>query len=210
MSPKPGAFEVLNFWFGQRPYSAAQVHQHSRLWFGESNAPELTPQTDELVRERFGDLTSAAAQGQLDAWQSGPRRRLALILLLDQFSRNIFRGTARAFAQDRQALSLTLTGMQVGADATLDPVERIFFYMPLTHTEDADVQEEGIAAFRRLRDEAPAEMSKMFDASLASAMEHRQIVTRFGRFPHRNRALGRESTPEEVQWLATGGKNFGQ
>lgn len=210
MSPKPGAFEILNFWFGPRPYRAAQVQQHSRLWFGESTAPELTPQTDELVRERFGDMTQAAAAGQLAAWESGPRRRLALILLLDQFSRNIYRGTAQAFAQDRHALSLTLSGMQVGADATLDPVERIFFYMPLTHAEDADVQEEGIAAFRRLREEAPAELNTMFEASLDSATEHRDIVRRFGRFPHRNRVLGRESTAAELRWLATGGKSFGQ
>jgi len=210
MSPKPGAFEILNFWFGPRPYSAAQVQQHSRLWFGENNAPEITPQTDELVRERFGDLTQSAAGGKLDSWESGPRRRLALILLLDQFSRNIFRGTPRAFAQDAQALSLTLSGMQLGADATLDPVERIFFYMPLTHAEDADVQEEGVAAFRRLREEAPAQMNTMFEDSLSSAMEHREIVRRFGRFPHRNRTLGRESSAEELHWLATSGKNFGQ
>jgi uncharacterized protein (DUF924 family) len=206
----PSALEVLNFWFGPRPYSAAQVQQHSRLWFGEPDAPELTPQTDELVRERFGDLTRAAALGQLSAWESGPRRRLALILLLDQFSRNIFRGTARAFAQDRQALALTLSGMQFGADATLDPVERIFFYMPLMHAEDADVQEEAIAAFRRLRPEAPAELHAIFDDSLSSAVEHRNLIVRFGRFPHRNRSLGRENTAEEIHWLATGGKGFGQ
>jgi uncharacterized protein (DUF924 family) len=206
----PSALEVLKFWFGPRPYSAAQVQQHSRLWFGEPDAPELTPQTDELVRERFGELTRAAALGQLSAWESGPRRRLALILLLDQFSRNIFRGTARAFAQDRQALALTLSGMQFGADATLDPVERIFFYMPLMHAEDADVQEEAIAAFRRLRPEAPAELHAIFDGSLSSAVEHRDLIARFGRFPHRNRSLGRENTAEEIHWLATGGKSFGR
>jgi uncharacterized protein (DUF924 family) len=206
----PQAFDVLNFWFGPRPYSAAQVQQHSRLWFGEPDAPELIPQTDELVRERFGELTRAAALGSLSAWESGPRRRLALILLLDQFPRNIFRGTARAFAQDRQALSLTLNGMQFGADATLDPVERIFFYMPLMHAEDADVQEEGVAAFRRLRAEAPAELSAIFNGSLSSALEHRDIIARFGRFPHRNRSLGRENTAEESHWLATSGRNFGQ
>jgi uncharacterized protein (DUF924 family) len=210
MSPQPGAFEVLDFWFGPRPYPPTQVHQHSRLWFGEPNAPELTPQTDELVRERFGDLTRAAAAGHLSAWESGPRRRLALVLLLDQFPRNIFRGTARAFAQDARALSLTLSGMQFGADATLDPVERIFFYMPLMHSEDPDVQEESLGAFRRLRAEAPADLQPIFEASLASAIEHRDIIARFGRFPYRNRSLGRDSTPDEVQWLTAQGKSFGQ
>src|SRR5579862_4108986 len=200
-SVRPGAFEVLNFWFGPRPYTFKQVQQHSRLWFGEPDAPELTPQTDELVKERFGALVREAALGQLSTWEAGPRRRLALILLLDQFSRNIYRGTARAFAQDHQALSLTLSGMQIGADATLDPVERLFFYMPLMHAEDREVQDEGIAASRRLREEAPPELHSIFDANLKAAVEHRDIIARFGRFPHRNRALGRESTADEVQWL---------
>jgi uncharacterized protein (DUF924 family) len=206
----PSAFEILNFWFGPRPYPLAQVQQHMRLWFGEPDAPELTPQTDELIRERFGELTRAAAAGSLSHWEAGPRRRLALILLLDQFPRNIFRGTARAFAQDRLALSLTLTGMQLGADATLDPVERIFFYMPLVHAEDPDVQEEGVAAFRRLCTEAPSEMCEIFEASLASALEHRDLIARFGRFPHRNRSLGRETTADESSWLAAHSKSFGQ
>ena len=210
MSPRPGAFEVLNFWFGARPYSPLQVQQHSRLWFGEANAPELTPQTDELVRDRFGELMLDAASGKLVAWESSPRRRLALILLLDQFARNIYRGEAKAFAQDAHALSLTLTGMQVGADATLDPVERIFFYMPLMHAEDAEVQDESLAAFRRLQDESPADKRAVFEDSLRSAVEHRQIIARFRRFPHRNRALRRDSTAEEVRWLATEGKSFGQ
>jgi uncharacterized protein (DUF924 family) len=210
VSPQPAAFEVLNFWFGPRPYTAAQVQQHSRLWFGEANAPEVTPQTDELVRDRFGDLTRDAAAGKLAAWESGPRRRLALILLLDQFSRNVYRGTAQAFAQDPKALSLTLTGMQLGADATLDPIERIFFYMPLMHAEDADMQEEAVAAFRRLHGESPADKRAIFDANLESALEHRDVVVRFGRFPHRNRALGRESSAEELRWLTTSGRDYGQ
>jgi uncharacterized protein (DUF924 family) len=210
MNPQPAAFDVLNFWFGPRPYTLAQVQQHMRLWFGEPHAPELTPQADELIRERFSDLTRAAAAGNLSAWEAGPRRRLALILLLDQFPRNIFRGTARAFAQDRLALSLTLSGMQFGADATLDPVERIFFYMPLMHAEDPDVQEEGIAAFRRLCSEAPPEMLAIFEANLASAIEHRDLIARFGRFPHRNRSLGRETTADEASWLAAQDKSFGQ
>ena len=206
----PTAFEILNFWFGARPYSLAQIQQHTRVWFGESDAPELIPQADELVRERFGDITRAAAAGSLSAWESGPRRRLALILLLDQFPRHIFRGTARAFGQDAQALSLALSGMQFGADATLDPVERIFFYMPLMHAEDLDVQEEGVSAFRRLLAEAPLELHEVFQASLDSALKHRDIIARFGHFPHRNRSLGRVTSADELQWLASQGEDFGQ
>ena len=210
MIGQPSAQDLLLFWFGPRPYAAAQVQQHSRLWFGEPGAPELTPQTDELIRERYGELTQIAERGALAAWESSPRRRLALILLFDQFSRNIYRGSARAYAQDLEALSLTVSGMQIGADATLDPVERLFFYMPLMHAESLDVQDESVAAFRRLVEEAPADLHRIFQASLDSAVEHRDIIARFGRFPHRNAALARESTPEEVAWLATEGADFDQ
>lgn len=202
--------DLLFFWFGPRPYTAARVQQHSRIWFGEPDAPELAPQTDELIRERYGELTLAAEQDQLSAWESSPRRRLALILLLDQFSRNIYRGTARAYAQDLRALSLTVSGMQLGADATLDPVERLFFYMPLMHAESFDVQEESVAAFRRLIDEAPAELHRVFAGSLEYAVKHRDIIQRFGRFPQRNRLLGRDSTPDELEWLAQDGRRFVQ
>jgi uncharacterized protein (DUF924 family) len=208
MSPQPSAKDLLQFWFGPRPYTALQVQHHARLWFGEPGAPELTPQTDELIRERYSELTLAAAQGALSAWESSPRRRLALILLLDQFSRNIYRGSAHAFDQDLQALALTVCGMQIGADATLDPVERLFFYMPLMHAESLDVQEESVAAFRRLLEEAPADLRRTFEGHQQYAVLHRNIIERFGRFPHRNRVLGRESTPEEIEWLATEGKGF--
>ena len=210
MTPRPGAFEVLYFWFGARPYTALQVQQHTRLWFGESGSPELTPQTDELVRERFGDLTQQAADGKLGSWESGPRRRLALILLLDQFPRNIFRGSVRAFAYDEKALALALSGMQSAADAALSVVERIFFYMPLQHAESREVQDESVAAYRRLRQEAPEELQAVFDAALRSAENHRAIVEEFGRFPHRNELLERTSTAAEVEWLRKGGATFAQ
>lgn len=210
MTPPISAQDILFFWFGPRPYLAARVQQHARIWFGEPDSPEITPQTDELIRDRYGELTVAAQQGALSAWESSPRRRLALILLLDQFSRNIYRGSVRAFTQDLQALSLTISGMQLGADATLDPVERLFFYMPLMHAESLDVQEESVAAFRRLIEEAPADLRRIFDSSLQAAVQHRTIIQRFGRFPHRNRVLGRENTPEELEWLATGGRQFAQ
>ncbi len=207
---QPSAQDLLQFWFGTRPYTAVQVQQHSRIWFGEPGAPELTPQTDELIRERYGELALAAEQGKLSAWESSPRRRLALILLLDQFSRNIYRGSAHAFAQDLQALSLTVSGMQIGADATLDPVERLFFYKPLMHAESLDVQDESVAAFRRLVEEASPDMRTTFDSNLHYAVLHRKVIERFGRFPGRNEALGRDSTPEEIEWLAGEGKAFAQ
>jgi len=208
VSAPPSALDLLLFWFGPRPYTAAGVQQHSRLWFGEPHAPELIPQTDELIRERYGGLVLAAEQGELASWESSARRRLALILLLDQFSRNIYRDTPRAFAQDFQALSLTVSGMQLGADATLDPVERLFFYMPLMHAESLDVQEESVAAFRRLLQEAPADLRPTFQSHLDYAVSHRDTIERFGRFPGRNQILGRDSTPDELEWLAHEGRDF--
>lgn len=197
------AHELLEYWFGQRPYTFPQVQQRARLWFGDPAHPELQPQTDEAITERFGPLAADAAAGRLVAWESSPRRRLALILLLDQMPRNIHRGKAEAFAQDRAALSLTVSGMQLGAEAALDPLERVFFYMPLQHAESQEIQEESVAAFQRLAAEAPDELAPFFAAVLRHAQEHRAWIERFGRFPLRNAALGRSSTREEQQWLAS-------
>jgi uncharacterized protein (DUF924 family) len=199
---------VLVFWFGHRPYGADQVTQRARLWFGDPHAPELTPQTDELIAERFGSLLSAAAAGELSAWESSPRRRLALILLLDQFPRNVHRGTPAAFAQDARALALAVSGMQFGADGALEPLERLFFYMPLMHAESLDVQEESVAAFRRLQAEAPEQLRAQFDSALHYAGLHRDVIARFGRFPHRNRVLGRPTSDTEAEWLASEDPGF--
>lgn len=201
------ALEVRRFWFGRLPLKPEGVPARLALWFG-SGAEEQ--RVDELVRSRFGALVERAAAGQLIAWADSPRRRLSLILLLDQFPRHIYRGTERAFATDREALALTLSGMQSAADAALAPVERIFFYMPLQHAELRDAQEESVAAYRRLRNEAPQELEAMFASALESAELHHSIVARFGRFPHRNRVLGRSNTAEEESYLGRDGATFGQ
>jgi len=155
-------------------------------------------------------LFERAAGGELAGWADGPRRRLSLVLLLDQFPRNMFRGTARAFAYDAAALALALSGMQSAADAALDVVERIFFYMPLQHAESYEVHEESVAAYRRLLSEAPEELRPIFAGAVRSAENHRAIIAQFGRFPHRNRALGRATTPGEQEWLRVGGDTFAQ
>ncbi len=202
--------EVLEFWFGTRPYTPEAVAQRMRRWFGDATAPELQPQHDEQIRLRFAELARRAANGELAAWESSPRRRLALILLLDQLPRNLHRGSAAAYAQDRKALELAVGGMQLGADAALDPVERIFFYLPLQHAESRDIQEESLAAFRRLAAEAPPAMAAVFADVSHYAQLHYDIIERFGRFPHRNRVLGRDSRADELTWLAAGGVSFGQ
>ncbi|HEV2268537.1 MAG TPA: DUF924 family protein [Steroidobacteraceae bacterium] len=201
------SLEVRRFWFGRLPLKPDGVKERLALWFGSAAEEE---QTDELVRSRFRGLVERAAAGELAAWADSPRRRLSLILLLDQFPRHVYRGTDRAFATDREALGLTLSGMQSAADAALAPVERIFFYMPLQHAEVSDAQEESVAAYRRLLNEAPAELKAIFASCLEYAELHRSIVARFGRFPHRNRALGRANTAAEVAYLAEGDRHFGQ
>ena len=203
------ARSVRDFWFGALPPSAEQLNRRVRFWFGDDSSP-LRQRRDQEIRRRFGRLLARAGGGELAAWADGPRRRLSLIILLDQFPRNIFRGTARAFFYDPQALALTLSGMQSAADAALDVTERIFFYMPLQHAESREVQDESVAAFRRLLTEAPQELHGVFSSALRSAENHRAIIEKFGRFPYRNRTLGRLSTAEEQEWLQRGGESFGQ
>lgn len=202
------ARSVRDFWFGRLPLSAPDLNRRMRFWFGGDSA--VRRRRDETIRARFAALLVRAAAGELTGWADGPRRRLSLIILLDQFPRHMFRGTARAFAYDQQALALTLSGMQAAADAALDVVERIFFYMPLQHAEVREVQEESVAAYRRLLTEAPHELRAVFEATVRSAENHRAIVEQFGRFPHRNEVLERTSTPPELEWLRKGGDTFGQ
>jgi uncharacterized protein (DUF924 family) len=207
------ARRVREFWFGRLPLSAEALGERMAFWFGEDDL-ELTAQRDEEIRARFSELFGRAAAGELGSWADGPRRRLSLIIVLDQFPRNLFRGSARAFDFDGKALALALSGMQSGADAALDAVERIFFYMPLQHAESLEVQEESVAACRRLLAEAPQELHEPFSEVLDYAEQHRSIIERFGRFPHRNRLLGRASTPAEEVWLSEGARfghaRFGQ
>lgn len=208
LPPMDDARAVLDYWFGSGSRADPALEARMRFWFG-GDPREQQLQRDAEIRERFGDLMQRAERGELDAWADGPRRRLALILLLDQFPRNAYRGTARAFAADSKALALALSGMQAGADAALSPAERLFFYMPLQHAESPEAQDESVAAFRRLLAEAPQDSRAMFESALQYAELHRDIVRRFGRFPYRNRVLGRATTPEELAWLRDA-PTFGQ
>jgi uncharacterized protein (DUF924 family) len=199
---------VRDFWFGKLPLSPEQLNRRMQLWFGgDSVSPEQRQHMDDAIRDRYEPLIQDAAAGRLDSWADGPRRRLSLILLLDQFPRNIYRGTARAFSYDEQALGLAISGMQSGADAALNTVERMFFYMPLQHSEVREVQDESVAAYRRLVMEAPDPLKDIFAGTLEYAERHRKLIERFGRFPHRNEILGRASTKEEAAYLREGDDN---
>lgn len=203
--------DILDFWFGTGPWTQARLDERYALWFGrDDDTPEIIAARDEKIRTTLEPLLERAAHGELASWADSPKRRLALILLYDQVPRNCYRGTAAAFAFDREALALSLEGLQLAADAALDPVERVFFYLPLEHAESMEAQDAGIAAFERLAAEAPAEVRDFCVNCGRYAMKHRDIIEKFGRFPHRNRALGRASTEAEKEWLAAGGASFGQ
>ena len=147
-------------------------------------------------------MLERAARGEFAGWAASPKRRLALILLFDQVPRNAYRGTAAAFAFDREALALAVEGLQLAADAALDPLERLFFYLPLEHAESMEAQD---AARRRVRAAGrggAAGAARVLRVPCRYARKHRDIIAKFGRFPHRNAVLGRESTAAELEWLA--------
>jgi uncharacterized protein (DUF924 family) len=212
------ALRVRTFWFGKRLSGALpreglaaiaqELKLRNTLWFGTDS--QMTAQQDEQVRSEFRGLVERAGRGNLAAWADSPRRRLSLIILLDQFTRQIYRGTPQAFAHDAQALTLTLSGMESAADGALNIVERLFFYMPLQHGESTEAQEESVSNYRRLLAESPAELRPTFDEAFESAQHHRTLILQFGRFPHRNPILGRESTPEEEAYLKKTGERCGQ
>jgi uncharacterized protein (DUF924 family) len=193
--------DVLDFWFGPDPLGAGELPRRLRMWFGGDEAPEIRRQHDELLARRFGAHVDAAAAGELDSWAASPRRLLSLILLLDQFPRQIWRGKARAFAQDAKAAALVQAGLATSADAALSSIERVFFYLPLQHAEDLSLQQESLSAYARLAAEVPGEQRDLFDDIAGFARSHYDVIVRFGRFPHRNTVLGRSTTPEEAAWL---------
>ena len=194
--------EILEFWFGDDQDDAAVAAAKAELWWGHS------PATDEVLQERFGAAASAAAAGVLDHWTGSPRGRLALILLLDQLPRAIRRDTPEAFAQDDAARKTAAQGLESGADRLLRPIERLFFCLPFEHSEDLEDQDRSVELFRELALSVPEGKRPTFAGFLDYAKRHREVIARFGRFPHRNRILGRESTAEETAFLEEPGSSF--
>jgi len=193
---------ILAFWFGDEPARAASNPECARLWWSRQ------PAVDDLMRQRFGALVQQAGSGALDEWAATPEGRLALILLADQFSRNIHRGTPAAFALDPLAQAWAQDGLAGGAFDTLLPIQRLFTLMPLEHAESLPLQDRCVDLVKGLRDVAGAAERKAFDGFVDYAERHREVIRRFGRFPHRNAILGRTSTPEEAAFLQTPGSSF--
>ena len=194
---------IREYWFGTALEDAAvTARDRAPLWWSKN------PEVDNEIRRRFESWVIKAGSGELDNWASNPQDRLALILLTDQFPRSIYRDSAKAFAFDTKALSLTREGLDGGFDASLRPLEKVFFYLPLEHSESLADQQRSVSLFQKLLDEAGPDQKPTFVEYLDFAVRHREIISRFGRFPHRNKALERISTPEELSFLQQPGAGF--
>jgi len=187
--------QVLSFWFKGHALSAPQIDRRMDTWFGED------PVFDHEVEKEFADDVENASDGKLDHWAHQPRGRLALILLLDQFRRNIYRNTADAYTKDRAALKLCVEGAMEKKDRGLKPIQRVFFYMPLQRAESHKIQMKSVEIYSRLAEAVSATHRETFQTIAQFAELHSDIIERFGRFPHRNIMLGRENTPEENEFL---------
>ncbi len=187
--------DILEFWFVETPIGPKQAKKLSARWFA------VVPAFDAEVEKRFADDLEIARGSDLDGWCASARGRLALILMLDQFLRCSKRGTAAAFSGDEKALKLCRGGIGEGADRAIPSVERAFFYLPLMHAEELSAQLASVRLYESLLKESPEEYRAVLKDFLDQARDHREVVSRFGRFPHRNELLHRESSPDEVQFL---------
>ena len=196
--------DVLSFWFEDAAQSPQTLGRRRAAWF--RNAPAF----DRECADRFAATLEDAARGCLDDWAGAPHGRLALVIILDQMPRNIHRGSPTAFMHDAEAAAHCIAAVESGQDQSLSRVERIFLYMPLQHIEDLGLQRRSIELFESLASGVDEAWREYFADAANSARLHHDIIERFGRFPHRNRILGRKSTEEEARYLLDGAPTFGQ
>jgi uncharacterized protein (DUF924 family) len=185
---------ILEFWFGEK--NQVDYGKPQQFWFIKD------PEIDATIKQQFLTDYELAKQGVLDDWKNSPRSCLALILLLDQVPRNIFRGQPQMYATDEQALNLAQFAVENNLDEQLLPVERWFIYLPFEHSENLDNQCQAVALFRKLSDDPDSA------SAIDYAIRHFEVIRQFGRFPHRNSILGRENTPEEAEFLKQPGSSF--
>jgi len=196
--------QILAFWFKEQELTAPQIDRRMDTWFGEDAV------FDHEIEKEFSDDVERACNSELDHWADEPQGRLALIILIDQFRRNLYRGTAKAFSHDKVALKLCVEGAMERKDKGLTPIQRVFFYMPLQHAESRKVQAKSVELYDRLAESVSPTLQETFLTVAQFAELHKDIVDQFGRFPHRNSLLGRENTPEENEYLAGDSPDFGQ
>jgi uncharacterized protein (DUF924 family) len=198
------AERVLAFWFADAASDPARAAARVPTWFA------VDPAFDAAIGEQFGALVARAGRGELAGWEASPRGALAAVILLDQFPRNLFRGSAAAFAHDAAALATARRALAAGHQRALAPVEHLFLLLPFEHAESLAAQDECVARASALARDCPPEWREVMRSFVPYAEQHRAIVERFGRFPHRNAALGRASTPAEQAYLAGEAEHFGQ
>jgi uncharacterized protein (DUF924 family) len=202
MTALPAIEDVLEYWFGALDASGCADAEHVKRWWSKD------PDLDHEIRERFAPIQSAALSGSLTSWCDAPRGMLAYIVVLDQLSRNMYRGTAAMFGGDALALAAALSGIERGMDRALRLDERSTFYMPLMHSEDIAQQERCVQLYLGFAEEAAGSARANLRSRVGFAEKHRDIVREFGRFPHRNALLGRTSTPAEIEFLKGPGSSF--
>jgi uncharacterized protein (DUF924 family) len=195
---------ILSFWFKEQELSAPQIDRRMETWFSEDAV------FDHEIEKEFADDVDAASAGKLDYWAAQSDGRLALIILIDQFRRNIYRGTPEAFSKDRLALKLCVEGAMEKKDKGLSLIQRVFFYMPLQHAESRKVQAKSVELYNRLAEAVSPTYRETFLTIAQFAELHKDIIDQFGRFPHRNQLLNRENTAEENEYLASDSPDFGQ
>jgi uncharacterized protein (DUF924 family) len=197
---------VLEFWFGEnssQPKSAQEIaKQQSKLWWSKNET------IDKEIQQRFEPILKALLTGHYNSWFETPQGRLAAIIVLDQFSRNMYRDSAHAFTQDSLGLYWALQGIRQGDDKKLTPLQRVFFYLPLEHCEQLNMQNLAIEKFEQLVADSPKSFTDLAKGFADYAHQHQQVIARFGRFPHRNLLLNRDSTDEELEYLAQPGSGF--
>jgi uncharacterized protein (DUF924 family) len=192
--------EILSYWFPEEDIFDADPETFGRQmqwWF------QGGPEVDREMTERFGQVLEQARRGELNVWDQTPRGRLALIVVLDQFSRNVYRGSPLSYAQDEKALEHALEGIDAGMDRELTPMERLFVWMPLGHSEDLAIQERVVRHYDENAAHAPPHLKAMAEFGVSQSRAVHDVIARFGRHPHRNEILGRTSTPEELEYLRT-------
>jgi uncharacterized protein (DUF924 family) len=193
---------LLEWWFGNSESAKEVAAQKGKLWFGKRDSQDLE------ARERFGDQVEHALAGGLTEWAQRPEGWLALVLLLDQLPRMIFRDSPKSYAGDLRAQALVAQGIAADFDRQLRPIQRVFIYLVFEHCENLAVQSEGVSRYIDLIAQLPESDRALFGDYLNYAEQHRNVIAQFGRFPHRNAVLGRESTAEELAFLSTPGSRF--
>ena len=196
------ADSVLHFWFGESDSAAEVSAGKSQLWWRKDES------VDRAIADRFGDTVESVAKGEFSHWHGSPAGQLASIICVDQLPRNFYRDQAQAFAYDDIAFDFAEQALSAQADLRLPPIRRVFMYLPFEHRENIAAQSRSVALFQTLADESGTADKPIFENFLDFAKRHYEVIEKFGRFPHRNRILGRPSTPRELEFLKQPGSSF--